>query len=252
MADEGWLGHLRKALDGKRVVPPDPPGRTSAGAANEPEDPEPTGSADQSAAWSAFITYTGSGGEESARVITFRRISGRFGQPETIDAHCHLRRAHRRFKLANITSMACAVSGEELDALENCLALHRTGALKIEDLVLTRLMRILTFMARCDGDFHALERRELEDLLGRYFRFFGGDDAAYDCAIEEAPRLAPSGDQFLKDLRWLKTAPRRGELARFAIEGCAAMIDADGRHATEEVHWAIDISDALKRIAGRA
>lgn len=254
MTEEGWLARLRGALGNRHIVPPDPPGRKSTA----PPVPEDIGTGDgcrpdASASWSCFITYTDRGGEESQRTITIQRIYGHYGVPESLQTRCHLRNAPRRFEVSRITGMACAVTGLELDPLENCLALHRDGALKIEDVALTRMIRFLTFMARCDGEFHPLERTELDDVLGRYFRFFGGDDAAYECAIAEAPRLAPSGQQFLADLRWLKDPkrPRRSELARFAIDSAAAMIDADRVHHSEEVRWAIDVSDALTRIVRR-
>lgn len=246
---QGWLGRVESAVTNKHVTPPEPSGHR-AYAPHQEEPLLPADDAqDQSASWSTFITYTDSKGDDSARVITFRKISGRFGHPETIHAYCHLRKEPRRFTISNITGMVCTATGEDLDPLQNCLALHRAGALKIEDLVLTRVMRLLTFMARCDGEFHTLEQSVLSDVIGRYFRFFGGDDDAYECAIREAPRLAPSGDQFLRDLRWLKTAPQRSELSRFVLDGCAQMIEADGVQAPEEVTWALEVSDALKRMA---
>lgn len=251
MGEGGWLARLRDTLEGRRVVPPDPPGKVAHAPADEAPAVIPVSPPDHAGAWSCFITYVNARGEESARTITIRRIYGHFGRPETLHARCHLRNDWRRFTISSITGMACAVTGEELDPLENCLALHRSGALKIEDVVLTRMLRMLVFMARCDGEFHSLERAELEDILGRYFRFFGGNDAAYECAIREAPRLAPAAEDLIRDLRWLSRAPRRQELARFAINGAAAMIDADHRHHEAEVAWALEVSNVLHRIAGR-
>lgn len=252
MADESWLRRIGFALGKRRVVPPDPPGRVAHASAGEPAGVVPRSPPDHAAAWSAFISYTDAKGETSARTITIRRIYSEFDQPTTIMAYCHLREDIRSFSIANISEMVCVDTGEVLDPLENCLALHRCGALKIEDRVLTRLMRLMTFMARCDGNFHALERETLDDVLGRYFRFFGGDDAAYACAIAEAPRLAPTSAEFMKDLRWLTRAPRRAQLARFTLDCTAEMIAADGRQTEEEIAWGLEVSDALKRMAGRA
>ncbi|WP_299307822.1 hypothetical protein [uncultured Croceicoccus sp.] len=243
-----WLSRLSEELGGRKVVPLDPPGRKSTEHIVEADDVTPAGEPDEASAWSAFITYTSAEGEETSRVITLRRISGSFGAPELIGAHCHKRDCYRTFRVDRISSMACAVTGEELDPVEHCIALHRNGALKIEDKVLTRVMRIMTFMARCDGEFHALERDALEDTLGRYFRFFGGDDESYECAIREAPRLAPSSADVLKALNFLKRAPQRQELARFVLNSAGAMVDADGRHTSEELLWATELSSALKRL----
>lgn len=251
MAEEGWLHRLRRVLGDKRVVPPVPPGRSAFVPDDDPAPPSSIVRGDESASASVFITYLNTKGEDSQRVITLRRISGAFGQPETLHAHCHMRGTSRSFKVAQIGAMACAESGEELDPIGHCIALHRSGALKIEDIVLTRVMRVLVFMARCDGNFHPLERGALQDVLGRYFRFFGGDDAAYECAISEAPRLAPSSDDVIKALRWLKTAPQRKALAGFTIDASAQMAEADGQILLPEVNCAIEIGDALMRIAGR-
>lgn len=231
------------------VIPPAPKGRTLFVSERDPAPPDRTRRADESSSAAVHIEYCDAEGFTSARNITIRRIAGAPGYPETLYARCHLRKQSRAFRLDRIKTMICVATGEVLDPVEHCLALHRDGALKIEDKVLTRLMRVMTFVARCDGSFHALEQSQLEESLGRYFRFFGGDDAAYECALTEAPRLAPSGADMMRSLNWLKTAPQRQELARFTINACAGMIDADGRHAPEEINWGIEVSDALKQIA---
>lgn len=251
MTEKGWWARLKASLGDRRVVPPEPPGRRAHVPAVDPAEAATPGRSDESSGWSVFITYGDGKSEESSRVITLRSIAGHYGEPTTIGAHCHLRRQHRTFRVDRITGMACAATGEELDPVEHCIALHRSGALKIEDLVLTRLMRVLTFMARCDGEFHTLERSALEDVLGRYFRFFGGDDDAFECALRESPRLAPSAEDVIKALGWMKRAPRGPELSRFVLNSCGTVIDADGRHADEEVYWAVEVSSALKRIADR-
>lgn len=251
MAEEGWIQRLQTAVKGKRVEPPVPEGRqVYVGAKDADEGPVAT-ETDESASTSCWIEYTDSKGDESARVITFRRIEGHFGRPEIVRAFCHLRRKTQTFRLDGMRTMACAVSGEELDPIEHCIALHRDGALKIEDKALTRVMRIVMFMARCDGEFHRLEHGAIEDILGRYFRFFGGDDAAYECASREAIRLAPSGDDVVKAVRWLRGAPLAPELAKFAIQASGAVIDADGVHRQAELEWAIELGDGLKKIATR-
>jgi hypothetical protein len=205
--------------------------------------------ADDSSGRTCFIAYGNAKGEDSVRTITLRSISGHYGQPELINAYCHYREAYRTFRLDRITGMACAVSGEELDPLKHCLELHRRGALKIEDKALTRLMSLLVFMARCDGHYHKLEHSELEELLGRYLRFFGGEDEIYEMAILECQRLAPSSDDLIRSLKAFSRMPEGPRICSFALDSCAAIIDADARHADEEVRWALEVSEALKRIA---
>ena len=249
MADEGWLKRLRHSLGDRRVVPGDPPGRTCWVPAEDPAEAILPGQADDSSGWSCFITYGNAKGEDSLRTITFRKISGHYGQPELIGAYCHYRDAYRTFRVNRITGMACSVTGEELDPLQHCFELHQRGALKIEDKALTRLMTLLTFMARCDDHYHELERRELEGLLGRYARFFGGDDETLERSITECQRLAPSSTDLIRSLKAFARMARGPEICRFALNSCASIIDADGRHAEEEISWALEVSNALKRIS---
>lgn len=245
------LSRVAEAVGHRRIRPPAPPGRKEGVPDKDPSTAMVVCEADESASTTAFITYTKASGEESARTITFHRIKGHFGKPENIGAYCHVRDRYRDFRIDRIGSMVCTVTGEELDPVEHCIALHNSGALKIEDVVLTRMIRVVAFMARCDGEFHRLEQSELADTIGRYMRFFGGDDAAYECAIKEAPRVAPSGEDFLKSLRYLTRAPDAKALCGFALDACAGMIDADGRIADDEVNWGIEVSNLLKAKAGR-
>lgn len=238
-----------RSLGRKMVVPPIPPGKVQRGESIiEASAPALE---DEAASTSCFIEYVDRDGEPSSRVITMRSIAGDFGSIETIRAFCHLRGALREFRIDSVQAMFCAYTGEELDPMEHCLAIARNGALKIENRPLVRIMRIVTFMARCDREFHTLEAEALEDILGRYFRSFGGDDAAYDCARREAVRLAPTGKQALSAVNYLRRLPHSDELARFAIRAAAEMIDADGRHHPQEVHWGVELGTVLRQIAGR-
>lgn len=242
------LARLQVALDGKYVHPPVPQGRAANVEADTEEALLAAPDPDESAGSSCFIEYTNAKGENSARVITFRKISGNFGKPETIGAHCHQSRRYKNFSIGNIRSMACAYTGEELDPVEHCIQLHRDGALKIEDKVLVRVMRIVTFMARCDGEFHALEQDAIDDVLGRYFRFFGGDDDAYSCARREAVRLAPTGGDVVTAVKFIGWAPMARDLAGFVMKASGAIIDADGKHHEEEISWGVELGEMLRKI----
>ena len=206
---------------------------------------------DESASAGCFIEYHDSKGSPSERTITFRSISGHYGAPETIGAYCHARERYRSFRVDRIQSMFDATTGEELDPIEHCIALHRNGALTIEDKVLTRMMRIVTFMSRCDGHVPRSEVVAIEDILGRYFRNFGGDDDAYDCAVREAPNLAPADDEFIKALKFITKAPHAAELCRFALDACGSVIDADGKHTEQEIVWSVEVSELLRATARR-
>lgn len=241
---------LSKLIAGKRVVPPLPVGHvTMVGIIEAYEPPKPRTKVSGS---SCYIEYVDAAGKASKRHITFRRIDGPSGNPQLIGAHCHVRNTYREFRLDRIQLMVDGATGEVLDPISHCIALQRGGVLKVEDKALAHIMRIMTFLARCDGDFHALEQEALDDILGRYFRFFGGDDAAYECARREALRMAPASDDVIKAINWTKRAPMAQELAKFILQGSMAMIDADGLHRDEEVYWAIELGNELKKIAVRA
>lgn len=246
---ERSINNLTVALGGRSVSPPIPPGCTVCLSQIEAlTDDVEISPPDDTASTSRFIEYTNAKGEDSARVITFRSISGNFGKPETIGAHCHQSRRYKNFSIENIRSMTCAFTGEELDPVAHCIALHRKGALKIEDKVLIRIMRILTFLARCDGEFHSAEREAIDDVLGRYFRFFGGDDDAYECARREAIRLAPTGTDVVNSVKFIARAPLAGELAGFLVKASASIIDADGFHRSEELAWGVELGSMLRKI----
>lgn len=233
---------------GEFPIRPEAPAGRQVRVGDEAENSEPD-ETDESATTTAFIAYTDAHGEPSERVITFRGLEQQDDRVVSILSWCHERQAIRRFRIDRIGEMICPESGEVLDPIEHCLALKRNGALKMRDFALTRVMNIATFMARCDGDYHHLERDYLEDMLGRYFRFFGGDDAAFECAMVEAPRLAPGSRDFIRALYYLRTRPNRRELARFVLNACAETMDADGHHHDDEIRWGIEVGDILKRTA---
>lgn len=251
MGDEGWWGRLRSALGDRRVVPPDPPNRSAYVPPNDPAPAMPEAEPDDAATWTAQIVYGDAAGEMSERKITIRRISGHFGRPELIHALCHKRKSSRAFRVDRIQEMICVVTGELIDPYENAMLLHRLGALTIEDKALTKLAQLLVFMARCDGSYHPLENSALEDILGRYARFFGGDDDTIATALHQCGRLAPTADDMVLAIRSIQKMPLGPELCRFTLDSGAAIIDADGRHAPEEISWALELSDGLKRMATR-
>ena len=148
--------------------------------------------------------------------------------------------------------MVCPSSGEVLDPLAHCRMLQARGAIKVEDLALTNLMRLTTFMARCDGEFHALEQAALADIIERYCLRFGGTEAMIAAALVETPRLAPEAADVVKALNAIRKMPNGRRFASFAIDACAQVIDADGRHSTEEVEWAVEVGNALRTLAARS
>lgn len=250
MADD-WLAGVRNAVEGKRVVPPTPAGRVTGGDGDEPE-PAGEPDRDETSGAAVWIAYTDAKGEQSFRTITIHTVSGHYHSIELIGAHCHVRQRFRQFRLDRIDEMVCVATGEVIDAERHCRELVDGGVLKVKDPDLNSVMRLLTFLARCDGEFHALEATVLEEQIGRYMRFFGGDDIAYRLACAETVRLAPDGKDVVRALKAIGRSSEATRLARFATDAAAAVIDADGWHRDEEVRWGVEIGAALRELAGRA
>ncbi len=243
--DDGFQLNFR----GRRVVPPMPPGMLAA--IRDLTEAEGNGEvADDSSAATAFIRYTDRAGVETKRRITFKRLSGHFGELAYIDAFCHERGAYRQFAISGIEEMICPFSGEVFDPMRRCIELQSAGALRIHDIVLTELARLVVFMARCDGELHPLEEGAIEDVFGRYLRHFGGSDATYETALHESRRLSPDGQDVRKAMWRLKRCPEGPLVARFVLDSCGKIIDADGHHRPEEVRWGLEIDEALRNVAG--
>lgn len=240
------LTALKQALGGRRVTPAVPPGRKPAVRSDEPLEREPT--RDPISAWSAFLRYVDTKGDESERRFTCNSIHG-FGEATLIKGWCHERRAFRSFRIDRIVELVCAESGEVLEPVPHFELLRMTGALKVHDPVLTDVARLLVFLARCDGRYHPLERSALERHIGSYCVRFNGTDRLAEDAVAGCKRLAPDSGDMLTALRRLAKVAAGPRVCRFVLDCGADIIDADGRHAPEEVEWAVEMSAALKSVA---
>lgn len=240
---------LSRAVSKKFVTPSIPVGRVPFVPEEEDEGIAKV-ERDHSSSWSAFIIYTDARSADSMRRITCKRVSG-FGKAETITSWCHERGAYRTFRVDRIRELVCAESGEVLDPGSHFESLWLRGALNVDDKALAELARVLVFLARCDGQYHPLEQSALTDCFTRYALRFGGCDRDIENALDGCGRLAPDGGDLLTALGKFAQASNGPKLSHFVLECGAGMIDADGRHAPEEISWALELSAALKRIADR-
>lgn len=246
-----WLSAFADTIHGKRVKPIIPQSRNIFVSELEPDEPGEILEIDESASASVIISYVDAKGERSERPITINSIKGNGETSTLLNCYCHVRERPRSFRLDRIEDMCCEQSGEVLDPVEHCIALHRSGALKIADKDLTATMRIMTFIARCDDEFHVLENEQIEEILGRYLRFFGGDDVMFECAKREVTHLAPSDHHVLNSIEHIAKAKFGPELARFTMRAAGEVIDADGYHRDRELAWSVQLQDGLKQIAMR-
>lgn len=250
MSDDTWDG-LRTLLVGRRVKPPSIDGweMLVSDPYDSENDEEDGDERDESTGACVIIDYEDRGGDFSRRRINFVRATGHFGEIEHIGAFCHERHAYRLFRMDRVRTMWCPVTGLVLDPKEHARELVTKGAIKANDKVLTAIARLLVFVAACDDWFHPAEHEAIEDQIGRYFRFFGGSDDAYNLAIHELQRLVPDGRDALNALHTLRYVPQSRAVARFTIDAAAAVIEADGVQNRAETEWAMEISSALKSIA---
>ena len=236
-------------LVGERRVTPSIP--TGHRVFTDPaEVPDAQVQRDASSAWAALIVYENAKGKRSSRRISCQAIKG-FASAETVISFCHERRMVRSFRIDRIIELICAETGEVLDPVSHFDHLRLTGALSIKDDALLEVVRVLAFLARCDGEYHPLESTALEDTLMRYAVRFGGTDASIEAALKGARRLAPDGDDLIKALERFSASPLGPKLSRFILDAGADLIAADGRLDSEEARWAVEMSNLLKEMAVR-
>lgn len=243
------LDALRSALGEKRVTPAVPAGRTPRVEHVEAEAEERP--RDASSSWSAFLRYVDAKGQETERRFTCSSIHG-FGAATHVEGFCHERRAYRCFRVDRIIELACVETGEMFEAVPHFELLRTMGALRVEDPILTEVAKLLVFLARCDSQYHPLERAALEQHITSYCVRFNGTDRMIEDALGGCQQLAPDSHDMVRAIRKLAKAPDGPRVSRFVLDCGAAIINADGRHAPEEIDWAVEMSSALKSIADRA
>jgi len=230
----------------KRVVPPIPSSKSPQIPFDEDDDVN--AERDELSSWSTFIRYVNAKGEESQRRIACHRLEG-FGRPEVVRGYCFESKRPKSFRIDRIIELADYTTGEFADPREHFDRLHLHGLLPIDDKQLGELAKVLVFMARCDGTYHPLEEEALEYIFSRYALRFGGSDSDVLHATQRSRALAPDGVDFVRSLRRIANCRDARQLSRLVLDGCASMIDADGRHTPEEVEWAVEVSGVLKQLA---
>lgn len=237
------MAAFEESLGDLRVTPPLPVGRRPTVARFEPA--ADIVERDESASWTAYLSYVDAGGEPSERRFTCHAIVG-FEGATHITGFCHERSAPRTFRVDRIRELACAETGEVFDPTSHFDLLRQTGALRCEDKVLTDVARLLVFLARCDGEYHPLEEQGLAEQFQRYCLRFNGTECMAETALSECRRLAPDSIDMVRVIGKIAKSPGGARVARFVLDAGAAIIDADGRHAAQETQWAVEMSEALK------
>lgn len=202
--------------------------------------------------FACVIAYVDSRGRATQRLITCQRKE-RCGTEIYIWAWCHARESVRQFRLSRIEEVFDAQTGELLDRPGDFFdqfkvdRSQRSGpgwGLSVQLRAdLTALLNVLVFMARCDRQYHPLERASLEDVIARFWlRFEAAGEPDCDAILSYSDRLAPDAETFYVALERCVGKPL---LIRLLRESVRAMVDADGRLAPEEVYWGSRIDEYL-------
>lgn len=193
---------------------------------------------------SLILNYIDAEQAESVRQVSCSRLVREHGQLY-LRAFCHQRRAPRKFHLGRIAGVYDVVTGEMLGTGDAYFAAHlsdRTavaagewGLLPGQREALGAGLIVLTFLSRCDGECHVLERDEIETFaMGWWNRWEIAATFPESEVVERARRLAPDVEAFEAAAHMIRCDDRlRSMVAGYARR----LIEADGRIAKAEHDW---------------
>lgn len=245
------FGELRSRFGELAPPAPSPPGwRAALPAMDSPtetaaiDDPEAIVIAPGIRGLTLILNYTDAHDAVSTRQVSCSRIAREYGQLY-LRAFCHQRRAPRKFHLSRIAGVYDAVTGELLGtgvaffdkhiSDRTALAAGEWGLLPGQREALGAGLIVLTFLSRCDGQCHPLERDEIETFAaGWWIRSEISASFPEEAVAERARRMAPDVDAFEYAARFA----RGDRLLRPMLAGYARrLIEADGRIAQAEHDW---------------
>jgi len=207
------------------------------------------------AGFACIITYSDARGRSSERRVTCQRLD-RAASQIYLYAYCHERAAVRQFRLDRIIAVIDLHTGEVEDEPARFFerfTVDREQSTKLgwglsvrkrADLVAG--LNALVFMARCDREWHPLEREALEAFIASYWlRAELPGEPPLDEIMAHADRLAPDAETFYVSLMRCGDNP---VLARMIRRHIQAVVEADGRIAAEEFHWGSTVDDFFRTL----
>lgn len=193
---------------------------------------------------SLILDYVDAQQSKSTRQVSCSRLVHEYGQMY-LRAFCHQRRAPRQFHLGRIAGVYDIVTGELLGtgaaffeahvADRTAVATGEWGLLPVQREALGAGLIVLTFLSRCDGECHPLERDEIEAFATSWWiRAEIATDFPEEQVATRARRLAPDVEVFEAAARMI----RHDRTLRPMVAGYARqLIAADGRIAAAEHDW---------------
>lgn len=197
-----------------------------------------------------LIEYTAADGIVSQRLVTCRKISDRVGG-RYLSAYCHHRRALRTFRLDRIVGVFDPKTGEFMGEPQGYLSRFSSNEISNSALNwgispsrradLIAILTCLIFIARCDQDYHSLERDALEAIATRFWlRLEIPSDPDLDDILSYADRLAPDGEAFWLSIQRIRS---NHDLVPLFKQALRQIIEADGFQHQSEFYWASQVQE---------
>lgn len=194
--------------------------------------------------YACIIDYVDSKGRASQRRVSFIRYERAKGA-DYIRAHCHERRAMRCFRLDRIAEVYDIQTGEVIgvDAAFGHVAPDRVESAPLgwglavrARADLTAGLNVLTFLARCDREWHPMEEDTIESFVtGWWLRRELRHEPPIEDILRHAERLRPDAETFFGALLRTHDCPA---LAAMLPDYIQLVIEADDRITSEEAFWA--------------
>ncbi|MEM6681357.1 MAG: WYL domain-containing protein [Pseudomonadota bacterium] len=188
------------------------------------------------------IAYKDSKNQISERRVTFLQIAAKKHQ-FYLSAYCHERSAYRSFRCDRIMHCVDPETGEIRDDFFDYMAetfgVDRDRWLSgQQDAALDKCkdgIRILVFLARCDGEYHPLEKQVIADYIDERCSYLSlsGDVASI---LRFAERSAPYDDTFYGAVDAIMEEDSRDH-TKLIVSKAIRLVEADGRITDEEHSW---------------
>lgn len=200
------------------------------------------------------IVYDDGEDQKSARRITCKRVRSHGGRLY-LDAVCHERRAFRTFRVDRVLEVLDLQTGEVLagGAFVQAFRLDEVtqgaetwGLERSRRYDLLSGIKLLAFIARCDGEWHPLEADVISEFVRDWWDDWGyPGEPPIESIMAYARKLSPTPDDFFTVLRRVNHNRRS---ARLLLPSIAAVVDADGQIESEEHRWLLEVQAYLAEL----
>lgn len=247
----GWLN----SFSGRSTPLPPPALAIATTIEDDPEAVVPEPAREGSHSISGFVCIIEYDGE--LRMITCRRYD-RIGEIAYVGGLCQTASAYRQFRSDRISTVFDAYTGEVLGDGEFFTQFALDGVRERAptwDLIPSRRytllcgLKILAFMARCDGHWHPLESEAIERFVcSTWLHKEWPGDPPMGAIVAHAQCLSPDVDTFFRAIAHFATNAKAGHLIRRAV---VDLIEADGVINDDEDRWARELEMAFDEASGR-